>query len=320
MNKTSKDNFGTYHPIINFTYFCAVILFSMIFLHPVLMGISFTAAFAYSVFLNGKGAIKFNLAFVMPMMLVAAIVNPLFNHSGMTILYYFRDNPITLESIVYGLATGLLFGSVIIWFSCYNAVITSDKFIYIFGKIIPAMSLVFAMILRFIPKFKAQIKIVSNGQKCIGRDITNGNLNQRIGHGIKIVSIMITWALENGIDTADSMRARGYGLPGRTSFSIFRVDSRDKIMGVVAVVILLVFAFAAGSGKNAIQFFPYIKMSELSPVGILGYLTYSMLCFGPLIIDWVDQLKWRRRGDIMTDSTGKGLQVVIVGLEKNDAE
>src|SRR5665647_2831870 len=96
MNKTSKDNFGTYHPMINFTYFCMVILFSMIFLHPIIMVISFTAAFAYSVHLNGKGAVKFNLTFVIPMMLVAAMVNPLFNHSGMTILYYFRDNPITL--------------------------------------------------------------------------------------------------------------------------------------------------------------------------------------------------------------------------------
>lgn len=295
MNKISKDNFGTYHPIINFTYFCLVILFSMIFLHPILMLISFTAAFVYSVYLNGKGAVKFNLVFVIPMMLVAAIVNPLFNHSGMTILYYFRDNPITLESIAYGLATGFMFGSIILWFSCYNAVITSDKVIYIFGKVIPAMSLVFAMILRFIPKFKAQIKIVSNGQKCIGRDITDGNLTQRISHGIKIVSIMITWALENGIDTADSMKARGYGLPGRTSFSIFRFDSRDKIMGAAGVVLLVVFAFAAVTGENTIQFFPYIKMSETTASGILGYMAYALLCFGPMLIDLVDQLRWKRR-------------------------
>jgi len=294
MNKTSKDNFGTYHPMINFTYFFMVISFSMIFLHPVLMLISFTAAFTYSVYLNGEGAVKFNLAFVLPMMLVAAMVNPLFNHSGMTILYYFRDNPITLESIVYGLATGFMFGSVIIWFSCYNAVITSDKFIYIFGKIIPAMSLVFAMVLRFIPKFKAQIRIVSNGQKCIGRDITNGTLLQRISHGIKIVSIMITWALENGIDTADSMRARGYGLPGRTSFSIFRFDSRDKIAGIVESVILAFVVNAAVMGENTIQFFPYIKMSEPSIMGVSGYAAYSLLCFGPLIIDLIDRLRWKR--------------------------
>lgn len=294
MNKINKDNFGTYHPIINFTYFCLVLFFSMIFLHPIFMVISFTAAFSYSVYLNGKKAIFFNVGFVLPMMLISAMVNPLFNHSGMTILYYFRDNPITLESIVYGLATGFMFGSVIIWFSCYNAVITSDKFIYIFGKMIPAMSLVFAMILRFIPKFKAHIKIVSNGQKCIGRDVTNGSLVQRINHGMKILSIMITWALENGIDTADSMRARGYGLPGRTSFSLFRFDSRDRRMAALALPLLGLIILAAMTGQSTTQFFPTLKISETSLIGLLGYISYGLICFAPLLIDGMDKIKWKR--------------------------
>lgn len=294
MNKTAKDNFGTYHPIINFTYFCGVILFSMLFLHPLLMGISFLAALTYSIYLNGQSAIKFNLIFVLPMMIVAALINPLFNHSGMTILYYFRDNPITLESIAYGVATGFLFGSVIIWFSCYNAVITSDKFIYIFGKIIPGMSLVFAMILRFIPKFKAQIKVVSNGQKCIGRDVSSGTLLQKVRHGMKIISIMVTWALENGIDTADSMKARGYGLPGRTSFSMFRFDNRDKILAFAEVGLMLGILFAALSGQNSIQYFPSIRISEVSGIGIFGSICYGLFCFGPLILDGLDALKWRQ--------------------------
>jgi energy-coupling factor transport system permease protein len=28
--------------------------------------------------------------------------------------------------------------SVITWFNCYSAVMTSDKFVYLFGRIIPA--------------------------------------------------------------------------------------------------------------------------------------------------------------------------------------
>lgn len=294
MNKINRDNFGTFHPILNFTYFCMVIGCSMVFLHPVYMVISFAAAFSYSVYLNGRKAILFNLGFVLPMMGVSAMVNPLFNHSGVTILFYFRDNPITLESIAYGVATGFLLGSIIIWFSCYNAVITSDKFIYVFGKIIPAMSLVFAMILRFIPKFKAQIKIVSNGQKCIGRDITNGTWIQRARHGIKIISIMVTWALENGIDTADSMRGRGYGLPGRTSFSNFRFDTRDRNLMLATLPIVGLILLAVVMGQNAIQFFPSIKIVEMNVVGLLGIVSYGLICFAPLIVDGFDWLKWRK--------------------------
>ena len=86
------------------------------------------------------------------------------------------------------------------------------------------------MVLRFVPKYKAQIKNISNGQKCIGRDVSNGNIITRARNGIKILSIMITWALENAIETADSMKSRGYGLKDVISFSIFRFDRRDKII------------------------------------------------------------------------------------------
>jgi hypothetical protein len=51
-----------------------------------------------------------------------------------------------MESIVYGLAAAFMFVTVIIWFSCFNAVMTSDKFIYLFGKVIPALSLILAMV------------------------------------------------------------------------------------------------------------------------------------------------------------------------------
>ena len=105
---------------------------------------------------------------------------------------------------------------------------TSDKFVYLFGRVIPALSLVLSMTLRFVPKFKAQIQVVSEAQRCVGRDVSNGSVLQRLRNGITILSIMVTWALENAIETADSMKSRGYGLPGRTAFSIYRFDSRDK--------------------------------------------------------------------------------------------
>ena len=118
--------------------------------------------------------------------------------------------------------------AVIEWFSCYTAVMTSDKFVYLFGRIIPALSLVLSMTLRFVPKFKAQIHTVSEAQRCVGRDVSDGSVLQRLRHGITILSIMVTWCLENAIETADSMKSRGYGLPGRSAFSIYRFDSRDQ--------------------------------------------------------------------------------------------
>ena len=288
-----KGAFSSYHPIINFLFFCAVIFSSMFFMHPAFLCISVAASFSYSIYLNGKKALKFNLLFMLPAMLMIMLVNPAFNHSGVTILTYFRDNPITLESIVYGVATGMMFASVILWFSCYNVIMTSDKFIYLFGRIIPALSLIFSMVLRFVPKFKAQIKMISNAQKCVGRDTSNGTKLQRARHGIRILSIMVTWALENSIDTADSMRSRGYGLKGRTSFSVFRLDGRDRGAFIFLSVLIILILTGAFSGQNNIQYFPSVKLEETTGFSVLVYLSYALLCFTPMLLDLKEDVKWR---------------------------
>ncbi len=289
-----KDAFATFHPIVIFVYFVVVILFSMFIMHPMFLGISLICAFIYSITLNGKKAIQFNFLFLIPFLIIAALINPLFNHEGITILWYaYSGNPITLESILYGIAAAVMFVSVICWFSCYNAVMTSDKFIYLFGRIIPGLSLIFSMVLRFVPKYKAQIQAISNAQKCIGRDISNGNIIQRARHGIRIVSIMITWALENAIETADSMKSRGYGLKGRTSFSIFRFDDRDKLVFVLMLALILFILIGASLGVISMRYYPSIQAASITPLHLCVSIAYTGLCLLPVMINLLEARKWK---------------------------
>ncbi len=288
------NSFKSFHPIVNFYYFTSVILFSMFFMHPIFLAISFIGSFIYSVSLNGKRAVKFNIFYMIPLLIFSALINPLFNHAGVTMITYFKNgNPLTLESIVYGLAAAFMFVSVILWFSCYNAVMDSDKFIYLFGRVIPSLSLIISMVLRFVPKYKAQIKVISNAQKCIGRDVTNGNIIEKARNGIKILSIMTTWALENAIETADSMRSRGYGLKGRTSFSNFRFDNRDKVTFITMIILTAIILVGALKGENTITFFPQIKALPVTAFSIVVYLSYSCLCLIPVFIDIKEEIKWK---------------------------
>ncbi|OMD93618.1 cobalt transporter [Paenibacillus odorifer] len=289
-----KDSFSAFHPFVNFLYFVVVLLFSMVFMHPIFQVIALISAVAYSIMLKGKKGIRFNLLYMIPFLLFMAVMNPVFNHQGVTILFYLNNgNPITKESILYGVAAACMFVTVIIWFSCYNVVMTSDKFIYIFGKILPALSLIFSMVLRFVPRYLAQIKVISNAQKCIGRDVSQGNLLARARNGITILSIMTTWALENAIETADSMRSRGYGLPGRTSFSIFRLDARDKVALLIMTGLIALVAVGAVMGENTMRFYPSIKASAITPFSILIYIAYFALCMIPVLINMVEAMKWK---------------------------
>ena len=165
----NRDTFSSCHPVINFLYFALVLLVTMFCLHPVILGLSLAGSVVYAVYLNGQRAVRFSLAFLLPMMLLTLIINPSFNHQGITILTYLpTGNPLTLESILYGVSAAAMLAAVISWFSCYTAVMTSDKFVYLFGRVIPALSLVLSMTLRFVPKFKAQLHVVSEAQRCVG--------------------------------------------------------------------------------------------------------------------------------------------------------
>ena len=289
-----QDTFSTYHPAVNFLYFTLVLLFSMFFMHPACLGISLLCAFCYSVYLNGKKALRFNLKYMLPMLVVTALINPAFNHEGGTIITYLKDgNPLTLESITYGIAAAVMLITVICWFSCYNAVMTSDKFVYLFGRVIPSLSLILSMTLRFVPRFKAQLKVVSNAQRCVGRDVSNGSLLQRAKHGIRILSVMVTWALENAIETADSMKSRGYGLPGRTAFSIYRFDRRDKSAMLFLLLCGGYIISGALLGGLYWRYFPTMKGVGLTPYPVSLHFCYLTLGLTPVVINIKEDRKWK---------------------------
>lgn len=275
-------------------YFAAVIVFAMFLMHPICLLTSLACGFAYSVMLNGKKAVKFNFCFLIPAMLIAAMLNPAFNHEGVTILKYLPSgNPLTLESILYGMAAAVMLAAVICWFSCYNKIMTSDKFIYLFGKIIPSLSLILSMTLRFVPRFKAQLRGISQAQRCVGRDVSQGSVFKRAKNGITILSIMITWAMENSIETAQSMKSRGCGLPGRTAFSVFKFDKRDKMALLYIALLTAYLIIGAAGGGMYFRYFPSIRSNGASLFSISIFAAYFMLCITPVAIEITETIKWK---------------------------
>ena len=289
-----RDSFLEYHPFINLIYFGFTISFSLVLTHPLAQGISLVCAVIYAVSINGKKSVIFLLKYCLPTVLLTAFINPAFNHEGATTLLYFPNgNPLTLESILYGFSAGVMIITTLMWFSSFNRLMTTDKFIYLFGKVIPALSLVLSMSLRFVPKFKSQMQTVTEAQRSIGRDVSNGSLFERTKTAIHIFSIMITWSLENAIETADSMKSRGYGLKGRTAFSIYRFDERDKY--TLAWLSFCGLFIIAGALLNAFGFryFPDIRYAAFDMTTIPFYCVYSALCITPVILNYKEERKWK---------------------------
>ncbi len=286
--------FKNYHPFVNFFYFMAVIVFSMLIRHPLSIAVSLFCSLSCSVVLDGFKIIKTFLKVILPLVILSALINPVFVHEGETVLMFFPNGePITLEAITYGLTSGIMIASAVLWFSCYNEIITNDKIIYLFGKIMPSISLMLSMVLRFVPRFKEQARQMMQAQYGMGKSLKELDFKNKIRFYMEIFSAMITWGLEGSIETASSMKNRGYGLKGRTSFSIFKITLRD-IGALIFVLIMAVYVIVGYIlGRINFAFYPQMIGAENTIYSYSIFVAYFLLCIMPIMIEAWEELKWK---------------------------
>lgn len=287
-----NSRFSGCHPMVNFIFYVFVIGITMFSMSPAFLAATFCFAWLYSVLLKGVKGVKTNLLFTIPMFLIMAVVNTLFTHNGKTVLFYINNLRITLEAFCYGLAAAVMLSAIVIWFMSFNVVMSSDKLVYLFGKAAPVLGLTLSMVFRFIPLLKTRYREISMGQRCMGRHITGGFM-AKLRQVCKEISILISWSLEASIETSDSMEARGYGLPGRTSFHLFKLSRTDKLLLLLIFVTGGITAAGCALGKTSIYFYPVIKLPAWDPLMILTFLSFCVLQALPLILDITGERKWQ---------------------------
>ena len=285
-----NDTFSGFHPVVNFIFFVAALGLTMFIQQPVYLLISMISGCAYLLYLQGKKGFFRQVGYLVPILVMMAIMNPMFNHEGVTVLWYLpNDNPITLEAICFGLASAVMMGASIVWFNCCNTVFTSDKIIYLFGRVIPALSLLISMTLRFVPRFKNFLQSVMRTQQAMHKP---ENMKEKLQQALAAFSATVSWAMEQSIVSADSMKSRGYGGLGRTAFSIYIFEKRDGI--TIALLALL----CAGAtiphliGLMGWVYYPSLTGDLLGPVQIMAYLCYGGMCNLPLMINLMEDRKW----------------------------
>lgn len=287
--------FDSYHPMINLIYFASAITCTLLFDQPVFLAISFLAAFIYSVKLNGVRSLIFNLCLI-PLIGAYTAWYSYYNHFGITNLRMnFIGNQITLEAVVVGIVRGTKIASVVMFFSCIFAVVTSDKVVYLFGRISPRLSLYLSVLLRFIPRVKQRGKRIELSRRGIGKGCFQGNPLQRVLHTLSFLSILITWTLEDFVESAASMKCRGYSLRGRTAFSIYRFDNRDRGFVIAIFTCLTIILMAAAFDQTTIPYNPMILMNRITVMSVFFYLAYTVLLLLPMILQIIGEHQFREK-------------------------
>lgn len=275
-------------------FFAAAAIFAMMFDHPVFIGISFSAALAYAVKLKGKAALKMFFCALLPLLIFVVLINTIFAGYGVTVLYTFASGKrITLESAVCGGVTGSLVVTMLLWFACFNEVVTEDKFMYAFGGRMPNTALMLLMVFRFVPLYKRQLSETLSARRAAGLAQSSGRAAE-LKNACVAVSGVITRALENAIETADSMKSRGYGSGRRTSYSRFTFSPADAVMIIEILVLSAVIAAGKLSGFAEASYNPIIEIGGFSAMLAVSAAAYAIFCFFPIIYDFAEDIRWNR--------------------------
>ena len=285
-----NDAFSGFHPGVNLAFFAAALGLTMFIQQPVYLLVSMISGCAYLLYLQGKKGFLRQVGYLLPVLVMMAVMNPMFNHEGITVLWYLpNDNPITLEAICFGLASAVMMGASIVWFNCCNTVFTSDKIIYLFGRIVPAMSLMISMTLRFVPRFKNFLQSVLRTQQAMHRP---ENTKEKLQQALSAFSATVSWAMEQSIVSADSMKSRGFGLPGRTAYSIYHFEKRDGITMIILLLLCVGAAVPHLIGLMAWSYYPSLSGQLFGPVQLVSYLCFGGMCNLPLFVNLAEDRKW----------------------------
>ena len=284
--------FQRLYPAIAFGFFAAALLMTVLANHPAFQAVGLAGAIVSYLSFAGRAGLR-PLAAMALAFCVLTLVNPLFIPQGETVLFtYLGQRPYTLQGLAMGASTAAMLVGALLWFGCFNRVLTSEKLTFLFGKLAPSLTLVLTMVLRLVPLYQRKARQISAARRCVGLSVWEGPAMGRIRSGAAELSALTTWGLEGAIITADSMRSRGFGSGPRTSFASYRFTARDIVLALLLAALLMAAAMAAGSAGE-MRFLPALTFAPFTPLQGVGLAAWGLFSLMPALTRGEEALRWR---------------------------
>lgn len=267
------------HPAVGFLYLLGVLGITAFAGSPVVV---LESLFGAALLAAISGRLR-GIGWTAAVALTAALANFLFVHNGATALFFVGDMAFTLEALAYGAFTGVMLAAVCLWGNNAVRYVTSDKYIWLFGRILPAAGLVLSCAIRFIPMFVRRTREFIAVQRCT-----------TVRGYLRAFSASVGYSAEQAMDSALSMRARGYGTARRTSFSLYRFTGGTAAALAVTVFLGAGCAALMISGAGAFWFYPAVSGIRTRLPDILLYCVSGVFFLLPSAVVVRENVQYAR--------------------------
>src|SRR5690625_5073640 len=190
-----------YHPYVLFVYYLCTGSLMMYFNHPLFL----LTVLMWMIYVNishGSGAAlkKWTIPLLV-MSFVIILLNPFLVSRGTNILFYFRGKQVTLEATIYGTVMALSIVAIIIMFVSFNLILNGNKFLYVFSKMLPRTAFLVMLSIRFVPLLKRRYDEIAAVQYVRGMSVSVGKIRERLKNGMVMIQVLLTWSLEEALQT-----------------------------------------------------------------------------------------------------------------------
>ncbi|MBM4431626.1 MAG: energy-coupling factor transporter transmembrane protein EcfT, partial [Chloroflexi bacterium] len=210
-------------------------------------GTVFTVASRYNP--QGQGWRTF-LRLGLSVWLIALLFNLLSAHAGRFVLFSLPQHwpviggPITLEALLYGMASGANLFAILLVFATFNLGMETQRLLRWVPVGLFQAGLVVSIALAFVPQMMASASEIREAQRVRGVRFRSAR------EWIALFVPLLTTALERSLMLAESMEARGFGgVPAQSSATGRRLLRLGMIGGLAALLIGLLWRFAQGDAR-----------------------------------------------------------------------
>ena len=289
-----KPEFERLHPFACLYFYGSYLLFSMLFLHPLFLLTSFVGVITITILHGAAQQLKSYLPFYLFMGGMIAILNPLFNHRGVHILFYMGDQPITLEAVLFGLIMMFSLWCIFLIFLSFNVVLSPGRFLYVFSRLFQKGALLIMLAIRFVPLLKRRLDQLMIVQKTRGVNPLKGSLSKRVKDAMTILQVLVSWSLEEAFQTAESMTARGFGAsPQRSSYVRYRWDRENRSILLLLILTSIGCLIGWSKGVGTFVVYPTMQIPNWTPESWIYYFCYLFFILTPVLIEGRAKLTWR---------------------------
>ncbi|MEW9051453.1 MAG: energy-coupling factor transporter transmembrane component T [Neobacillus sp.] len=288
-----ENRLERFHPLVPFLYYGGALSLFLLFLHPVFLPIGFILLLIINYMQDRLTGIRTWLFLMLTTVVLIMVMNPLFNERGRHLLFMIAEHRITLEAVIYGGMNALSIVGVMTVFISYNLIMTPNKLLFLFAKFLPQFAVLLMLTLRFIPLMRRRLDEIMLVQQSKGLSVTHGPLSTKLKNGMLYVQALLTYSLEEAIQTADSMKARGYGIGHRTSYEYFKIKKADMSAIIYLSILLITILVARLTGYGFLSVYPVMESWQLAWQDMVTLIFYMLFLSFPLLVEIGELFRWR---------------------------